>query len=338
MSLVLLLLALLTIALSAYFMPTTSPSRKVIQEGADALTSAPEETKRKDTKTRIPISVNYHLTRQCNYSCGFCFHTATSSHVESLPNAQRAMLLLKEAGMRKTNFAGGEPFLQPRFLGRLARYCKDTLHLESVSIVTNGSKVTGSWLAEYGAYIDIMAVSCDSFDEATNVKIGRGKGAHLKKFRELREMCEGYGVMFKVNTVVNRYNWQEDMNAAIQAINPKRWKCFQVLIIDEENGGGANTLRDARHFRISDEEFRTFCERHEGNGCFVPEGNDVMKSSYLLLDEYLCFLNKGVKGKTRSVLEVGVREALGDVYWDEEGFRERGGVYDWIMSSGREGE
>lgn len=239
------------------------------------------------------------------------------------------MLLLKEAGMRKVNFAGGEPFMNAKFLGRLAQYCKSTLDLESVSIVTNGSKVTASWLAEYGKYIDIMAVSCDSFIEATNVTIGRGTGKHLVKVRQLARMCEEYGVVFKVNTVVNRYNWQEDMNDAIREINPKRWKCFQVLVIEEENGGQEGTLRDAREFRISDEEFRDFCERHRHNECLVPEGNGVMKSSYLLLDEYLCFLNKGVKGKTKSILEVGVEEAMQDVYWDEEGFFERGGEYDW---------
>ena len=265
-------------------------------------------------------------------SPGFCFHTAKTSHVEPLPNAKRAMLLLKEAGMRKVNFAGGEPFLKAKFLGQLAQYCKSTLHLESVSIVTNGSKVTASWLAEYGKYIDIMAVSCDSFDEATNVKIGRGSGQHLSNFGRLAEMCEEYGVMFKVNTVVNRYNWQEDMNAAIRAIGPKRWKCFQVLVIEEENGGD-DTLRDAREFQISDEEFQAFCDRHKDNECFVPEGNGVMKSSYLLLDEYLCFLNKGVKGKTKSILEVGVQEAMKDVYWDDQGFEERGGKYDWTKPS-----
>ena len=262
----------------------------------------------------------------------FCFHTATSSHVEPLPNAKRAMLLLKEAGMRKINFAGGEPFMNAKFLGQLARYCKADLALESVSIVTNGSKVTASWLAEYGKYIDIMAVSCDSFDEGTNVKIGRGSGGHLQKFRQLAEMCAEYGVMFKVNTVVNRHNWQEDMNEAIRAVGPKRWKCFQVLVIEEENGGD-KTLRDARDVQISDEEFQSFCDRHKHNECFVPEGNGVMKSSYLLLDEYLCFLNKGVKGKTKSILEVGVEEAMRDVYWDEEGFQERGGQYDWTKPS-----
>ena len=164
--------------------------------------------------------------------------------MEPLENAQKAMMLLQRAGMKKINFAGGEPFMNAHFLGQLARYCKQTLRLESVSIVTNGSKVTSAWLDQYAPYIDIMAVSCDSFDEATNVKIGRGKGRHLEKFKELAALCERYGVMFKVNTVVNRYNFQEDMNAAIQAIGPMRWKCFQVLIVPEENRG-IDTLRDA---------------------------------------------------------------------------------------------
>ena len=281
---------------------------------------------------KIPLSVNYHLTRECNYKCGFCFHTATDSHIEPIENAQKAMSLLKDAGMRKINFAGGEPFLKAKFLGQLAKHCKETLHLESVSIVTNGSKVTDRWLSEYGKYIDIMAVSCDSFDERTNVKIGRGTGKHLETFKQLARMCETHKVMFKVNTVVNIYNYEEDMNIAITEINPKRWKCFQVLVVPEENGSD-KTLRDARKFQITAEQFKLFCDKHKHHKCFVPEGNDVMASSYLLLDEYLCFLNKGVKEKTKSVLEIGVEEALKDVYWDEEGFTERGGVYDWSEPS-----
>ena len=83
------------------------------------------------------------------------------------------MALLKAAGMKKINFAGGEPFMNPEFLGQLAKYCKETLHLESVSIVTNGSKVTSSWLKKYARYIDIMAV------------IGRGTGAHIPRVRRL---------------------------------------------------------------------------------------------------------------------------------------------------------
>lgn len=259
---------------------------------------------------------------------GFCFHTAKTSHVETLSNAKKGIALLKASGMKKINFAGGEPFMNAEFLGQLAQYCKETLELESVSVVTNGSKVTRKWLARYGNYLDIMAVSCDSFDDATNVKIGRGTGNHLKKFMNLCELCKQHGVMFKVNTVVNRYNFQEDMNAAIEKIKPFRWKCFQVLIVPEENGS-EHTLRDARRFVINDDEWLLFCDKHKRQECFVPEGNDVMASSYLLLDENLRFLNKGVAKPTKSILDVGVAEALKDVYWDEKSFHKRGGVYQW---------
>ena len=34
-------------------------------------------------------------------------------------------------------------------------------------------KVTETWMKEFGYWLDIMAVSCDSFDEEINKKIGR---------------------------------------------------------------------------------------------------------------------------------------------------------------------
>ncbi|KAK5008120.1 Radical S-adenosyl methionine domain-containing protein 2, partial [Elasticomyces elasticus] len=74
---------------------------------------------KKPSPPTVPVSVNYHFTRKCNKTCGFCFHTEKSSFVESKENAQRGLRLLKEAGMRKVNFAGGEPFLYPKFLGEL---------------------------------------------------------------------------------------------------------------------------------------------------------------------------------------------------------------------------
>ena len=45
-----------------------------------------------------PTSVNYHFTRQCNYKCGFCFHTAKTSFVLPLAEAKRGLRLLQEAG------------------------------------------------------------------------------------------------------------------------------------------------------------------------------------------------------------------------------------------------
>ncbi len=279
-----------------------------------------------------PVSVNYHFTRKCNYECGFCFHTAKTSYVEPLDSAKKGLALLKEAGMKKINFAGGEPFLYPKHLGRLIEFCKKDLGIESVSIVTNGSHVTDRFLSTFGRYIDIIAVSCDSFQEEVNVKIGRGHGSHLQNVLRLSRLCREYGIKFKVNTVVNRFNFEEDMNKHISAIDPFRWKCFQVLIIEGENDSNS-TLRNATQFAITNEEFQKFCKVHSHHPCFVAESNDVMKSSYLIIDEYMRFLNKGTGAPTRSILEVGVKEALQHVYWDTDNFHRRGGIYEWTKTS-----
>ncbi|XP_059516591.1 S-adenosylmethionine-dependent nucleotide dehydratase RSAD2 isoform X2 [Myotis daubentonii] len=175
-----------------------------------------------------PTSVNYHFTRQCNYKCGFCFHTAKTSFVLPLEEAQRGLRLLKEAGMEKVNFSGGEPFLQDRgeYLGRLVRFCKQELRLPSVSIVSNGSLIRERWFVKYGQYLDILAISCDSFNEDVNVLIGRGQGRlnHVENLRKLRRWCREYRVAFKINSVINRFNVDEDMRAHIQELNPVRWK------------------------------------------------------------------------------------------------------------------
>ena len=137
--------------------------------------------KSKDTRPKkVPISVNYHFSRKCNYECGFCFHTAKTSHVLTLEQAKEGLTKLKEAGMRKINFAGGEPFLYPKFLGELVVFCKQTLQLESVSIISNGSLIKEAWMEKYSKYLDILGISCDSFDETVNVKIGRGTGKHIE--------------------------------------------------------------------------------------------------------------------------------------------------------------
>ena len=52
----------------------------------------------------IPESVNYHFTRTCNYSCGFCFHTAKTSFNLPLEEAKRGLEMLVKEGMKKVCF------------------------------------------------------------------------------------------------------------------------------------------------------------------------------------------------------------------------------------------
>lgn len=290
---------------------------------------------RRRRASKVPISVNYHFTRRCNKSCGFCFHTATTSHIEPLERQKQALQLLAEAGMRKINFAGGEPFLYTKQLGEMMAFCKRELRLESVSVVTNGSKVCEKFLREHAADLDILAVSCDSFDEQTNIRIGRGSGDQVSKLYAIAGWCRKYGVAFKINTVVNRLNAGEDMNAHIERLRPFRWKCFQVLIVQGENDSETGaTLRNGHEFTISDDEFEAFCKRHERQECLVPEPNRLMAKSYLILDEYLRFLDRTGKQPSKPILEVGVEAALESVFWDEDAFVERGGLFDWTKPEG----
>ncbi|KAN0116472.1 hypothetical protein V8E52_005853 [Russula decolorans] len=289
-----------------------------------------------------PLSVNYFPHRQCNYSCEFCFHTSKNLSILPIDEAKCGLRLLAAAGMVKLNISGGEPYLQPDFIGEIFQFCKNELHLESCSVVTNGSKVTEKWLDKYGQYLDIMAISCDSFDPETNVLIGRGEngsGKHIGRVHQLADWCRQHHIKVKINSVINRHNWQEDMNSSIEEISPVRWKVFQVLLLDGENTGkDTGSIRDARELVITDEQFQAFLDRHKDQPSLVPESNEAMKDSYLLLDEEMRFLNCCDSGKKpgRSLLNVGVEEALKDAGFDEKAFLERGGIFDWGRSDSEE--
>ena len=271
-----------------------------------------------------PESVNFHYTRLCNFSCGFCFHTKKSSDKLPIEDAIRGCDMLKKAGTRKLNIAGGEPFIYPHYLGELIKQCKENIKIEKISVITNGSLVKKNFFEKFGKYIDVFGVSCDSFDKETNIKIGRGKkGENVQKLFEIRELCKQYGIKFKLNTVVCNYNKDENMVENIKKLNPDRWKVFQVLMVKGENEDKVTK------FQITNEEFKQFVERHKEIKCMVAESNDNMKSSYLILDEKMRFLDKGDGDEicSQSILEVGVEKALESIVYDEKEFKKRKGDY-----------
>ncbi|VEU35606.1 unnamed protein product [Pseudo-nitzschia multistriata] len=279
-------------------------------------------------------SVNYFVSRKCNYSCKFCFHTQKTTHTLPAEDAVRGLCLLRAAGTEKINFAGGEPFVRPHLLGRL---CKAAHEMGmAVSIISNGSLVTEEWMRQYGYYVDILGVSVDSFDPETNALIGRGGDAHnrhVDRMRRVRRWCEEHNIKFKINTVVCKHNVREDMTQQMLELDPVRWKVFQVLVLEGENAG-AGDLRDARELRVTDDEYQAFVDRHRpsfSSDVLIPESNAVMQNSYLLLDEDLRFLDCSAGGKvpSASILEVGVETALRQAGFDADMFRQRGGVFEW---------
>lgn len=135
------------------------------------------------------------------------------------------------------------------------------------------------------------------------------------------------------------------MSSTTQDLQPFRWKVFQVLFVEDENEASTSDTvadqrkRDAGALLISQEQFEVFCGKHRHLDAFVPETNDLMASSYLILDEFLCFLDKG-SGRERqsgSILDVGVSAALEEIKFDKDAFVKRGGLYAWSKEVDEEG-
>jgi len=286
-----------------------------------------------------PVSVNWHFTRVCNYSCRFCFHTHTEGHLTRPADAKRGLALLQQSGMQKINFSGGEPFLYKRYLGDMVKFCKQELRLSSVSIVSNGSLIDAAWMEKYAQFVDILAVSCDSFDpdvlRATGRQDAKGQTDHIKQTMRVRDWCEAFGVVFKMNTVVTALNAHEDLSSAVKLLKPKRWKVFQVLPIEGENIGNNPTDRNATDLEITQEAFEGFIERHRADSevakVLVPEDNAHMRDSYLILDQRMRFLDctSGEKVPGECILDVGVDVAVQQAGHDPDRFLARGGMYKW---------
>ena len=286
------------------------------------------------------LSVNFHLNKECNAKCKYCFAGFPNATRENrLTEVERGELidLLVDRGVGKINFAGGEPTLV-KSLGDFCRRIKvRSRGACAVSIVSNGHLLR-PLIEDSAQWIDWVALSLDSGDDRVNAAIGRtrGKIPYVDKMLELGDMLRSRDIGIKCNTVVSRFNVSEDMSEVIRRLNPERWKLFQVLPVIGEND---ETVADQE---ISGKEFEEFVRRHlqllsDTAVEIVPEDNAHMADSYLMIDPegrfYWHAPQNGERWNTKlysaPILKIGLEEALGQVRFSEDRYRARGARYDW---------
>ena len=270
---------------------------------------------------RIP-TVNYHLWKPCNMHCGFCFATFQDIPTATLPAGHlgregclSVVEALGKAGFRKINFAGGEPTLCP-WLPDLLRRAK-ALGL-TTSVVTNGSRVTKNWLAAVGGGLDWTALSVDSVHPDTLRRTGRTtpSGPMTEEdYLTVIALLQEHDVRVKVNTVVTRQNLAEDLTGFIVAAYPERWKLLQALPVEGQNDPALP------EFTVTPEEFDAYVRHSRRVEAFgvtvVPEPNDLMRGSYVMVDPAGRFFDNASGGTFLQPPDPrgGRREeALGDVY------------------------
>lgn len=272
------------------------------------------------------LAVNFHLIKPCNENCKYCFATFRDvSGRLSHEQAEQLVRLLISRGTDKLTFVGGEPTMH-KALPRLLRVAHDAG--VTTMVVSNGFRLRAV-LAEAGDAIDWVGLSLDSAREDTQQALGRGEGAYVRLTTELFEEVRSRGLRTKLNTVVTRLNWEEDMSQLVRRLRPDRWKAFQVLPIDGQNNGSVEPLL------ISAEEFTAFLDRHASLAAEglapVGEDNEAMTGSYLMIDPLGRFFDN-VAGRltySRPILEVGPEAALQEIRFSLVRLESRGGRYSW---------
>ena len=281
-------------------------------------------------------TVNYHIIKACNFKCKFCYATFNDIRTKGLLKSEQFRLIdkLAESKMfQKINFAGGEPTLVPHII-ELIKHSK-SLGFET-SIVTNGSKIDFEWVKKVSPFLDILAISVDSFDEKANLDSGRNNNGTTFPFNQLIEItnaCHFFGINLKLNTVVTQFNKSQYLTPLINQIKPFRWKILQATKVIGQND------KEFELVKVSEKEFERFSKQNQ-KGLnkeikAVIETNELIQGSYLMIDQKGRFYDSslGRHNYSSCILDIGVNQSLEQISVDTIKFKKREGNYSMIKNS-----
>jgi len=259
--------------------------------------------------------VNFHFTHNCNYDCKFCHSNFFASKEKKILqfDTWKKITDLLNPYCKRINFAGGEPLLHKNLIGKLIEH-NNNIGLIS-TIITNGYFLNNEWITQYGKFIKAIGISCDSSNEITQQDLGRGNGNHVKMVLEKFELIKKFNqagnyILPKLNTVVNKLNYKENMIDFVVKTGAKRWKIFQLLTIEGEN------VKHSKDLIINKEQFYEFYEINKSIEKYgvelVAENVDELTDTYIMIDpEGRFFSNNGNKYLfSEPIFEIGVEEAL----------------------------
>lgn len=228
--------------------------------------------------------INFHLTNSCNYRCTYCFGKFPEKKELTLEQACAVVdniyryFKWNKITDGRINLAGGEPLLYPH-IDELIDYIN--AYGIKVSVITNGSLLSEERIKLWNDKVYCIALSLDSALPQTNAEIGRlccNKTISIKQAVRITQAIHRNRIKLKINTVVSKFNVNEDMTEFYKRLKPDRLKFLQVSIVEGINGG-------AEKFAISTKAFNEFCKRHK-KCCFntVSEPSESLQNSYLMIN------------------------------------------------------
>jgi MoaA/NifB/PqqE/SkfB family radical SAM enzyme len=156
------------------------------------------------------VTIDFHITARCSQACPYCWGPRRFRNPADTETAQRIIDRIKEMGVRRIVFTGGDPLLRPD-APVLIRYAK-TRGLET-ALSTTGDYVTPEILRAVAPYLDLISLPLDGATEEVN-----SRTKHLHHFaavmQALRWLRVYPGIDVKVCTPVTCRNLADIPNIA----------------------------------------------------------------------------------------------------------------------------
>ena len=163
----------------------------------------PEAQKQIAEDKLIGIStIDFHITAKCSQACPYCWGPRRFRNPVDTETAQRIITRIKELGVRRIVFTGGDP-LQRADAPELIRFAKET-DLET-ALSTTGDLVTPEILKQISSYLDLISLPLDGSTEQINSKT-KHRGHFSAVMRSLDRLRSHPNIDVKVCTPVTRHN------------------------------------------------------------------------------------------------------------------------------------
>jgi len=272
------------------------------------------------------ITINWHITEQCNYKCYYCFaHYDKDERInEPIYQENKKIDLVLDKLYKffsknfkevRLNIAGGEPTLVKN-LGYLIKKAYKIGF--KVSIITNSSKLNKEFIKENAKFLYLYGTSIDSIDEKTIRKIGRCNREVLD-IEELKDnirylKIENPNIKIKINTVVNEFNYNEYLGDFINDLESiDKWKVLKAFPFKNK-------------IYCNEYQFNYFLANHSKfKRKIFKENNNDMQDSYIMIDPFGRFYqnSNNFYHYTNSILDTNIEIAFKQINFNIEKFYKR---------------
>jgi MoaA/NifB/PqqE/SkfB family radical SAM enzyme len=150
-------------------------------------------------------TIDFHITAKCSQACPYCWGPRRFRNPVDTQIAHRIIARIKELGVRRIVFTGGDPLQRPD-APVLIRYAKD-IGLET-ALSTTGDFVTPEILNQLSPYLDLISLPLDGSTEPINSRT-KHPGHFSAVMRSLVWLRSYPAIDVKICTPVTRHNLED---------------------------------------------------------------------------------------------------------------------------------